>query len=115
MKKKQKNIGLGLEMPKEECTDMKCPFHGNINVKPETFIGKVIRMDTSRSATIEWVSTVYFKKYERSAQKRNRLRVHNPPCLKIEVGDEIMAARTRPLSKTKNFVIVKVIKKNESS
>jgi small subunit ribosomal protein S17 len=108
-----KNPGLGLESPKETCTDKKCPFHGEINVKPETFVGKVIKKDVSRSATIEWASKVYIKKYERSMKKRNRLRVHNPPCLGVEIGDEVMVARTRPLSKSKNFVIVKITQKAE--
>jgi len=112
---KGKNIGLGLEAPKEECTDKKCPFHGEISIKPETFIGKVIKKDVSRTATIEWGRNVYVKKYERYAKKRSRLRAHNPPCLKVEIGDEVMVARTRPLSKTKHYVIVKMIKKIEET
>lgn len=111
----KKNIGLGLEMPKEDCTDKKCPFHGEINIKPETFVGKVVKKDISRSATIEWTRNIYIKKYERYAKKRSRLRTHNPSCLKIEIGDEVMVAKTRPLSKTKNFVIVKIIKKAEEA
>ena len=113
-----KNIGLNLEVPKEKCDDKKCPFHGEVNVKPETFVGKVIKEDVGRTATIEWSRNIQIKKYERKAKKRSRLRVHNPPCLKVEIGDEVMAARTRPLSQTKNFVIVKIMKKageNESS
>lgn len=113
-----KNIGLGLESPKEKCDDKKCPFHGEINVKPETFVGRVIKKDVSRTATIEWTRNVEIKKYERTAKKRSKLRAHNPPCLKVEIGDEVMVAKTRPLSKTKNFVIVKIMKKageNESS
>ncbi|MBW2963770.1 30S ribosomal protein S17 [Candidatus Woesearchaeota archaeon] len=112
---KGKNIGLGLEAPKEECTDKKCPFHGEISIKSETFVGKVIKKDVSRTATIEWGRNVYVKKYERYAKKRSRLRAHNPPCLKVEIGDEVMVARTRPLSKTKHYVIVKMIKKIEEA
>ncbi|MBW2994779.1 30S ribosomal protein S17 [Candidatus Woesearchaeota archaeon] len=108
-----KNIGLGLESPKEKCTDKKCPFHGEINIKPETFIGKVIKMDVSRTATIEWIRNVEVRKYERKTKKMSKLRVHNPPCLKVKVGDEVMVAKTRPMSKTKNFVIVKLMKKAE--
>ena len=84
-------------------------------IAPENFVGKVIKKDVSRTATIEWGRNVYVKKYERYAKKRSRLRTHNPPCLKVAIGDEVMVARTRPLSKTKHYVIVKIIKKNETT
>ena len=109
----KKNIGLGLETPKETCDDKKCPFHGEINIKPETFVGKIIKKDVSRTATIEWSRNIYVKKYERYDKKRSRLKAHNPLCLKAEIGDQVMVARTRPLSKTKHFVIVKIVKKAE--
>ena len=32
-----------------------------------------------------------------------------------EIGDNVVAARCRPLSKTKNFVIIQKIKENESN
>jgi len=112
-KNKTKNPGLELKVPKQECSDKKCPFHGEINVKPEFFTGKVIKKDVSRTATIELVRNFYIKKYERYAKRRSRLRAHNPICLNAEINDIVMAAKTRPLSKTKNFVIVKVIKKSE--
>ena len=67
-----KNIGLNLEAPKEKCEDLKCPFHGEINVKPETFVGKVIKMDVSRTATIEWIRNVTVRKNERKDKRRSR-------------------------------------------
>ncbi len=100
---------LGFKAPTKECTDAKCPFHGQIIPKGELFRGKVIRKDINRSATIEWFRSQYLKKYERYEVRRSRMRVHNPACLNADVGQEVVVARTRPLSKTKNHVIIQVV------
>ncbi len=100
---------LGVKAPKKQCTDSKCPFHGQLNVKKELVTGIVIRRDSHHSATIEWERSFYISKYERYEMRRSRLRVHNPPCIDAQVGQEVLAARTRPLSKTKNHVIIQIV------
>lgn len=97
---------LGYTGPVRECSDTKCPFHGKINVKEELFSGRVIKKDINRSATIEWHRQHHIPKYERFEQRRVRIRVHNPACIDAQVGDTVMVARTKPLSKTKNHVII---------
>lgn len=97
----------------KSCTDKKCPFHGAIGVKREAYTGRIIRKDSSRSATIEWNRQHYIPKYERYEQRRSRLRVHNPQCIDAAVGDFVQVMKTRPLSKTKNFVIVKKVEQHE--
>ncbi len=106
---------LGVKAPKNKCTDNKCPFHGLINVKNEPLKGTVVKKDISRSATIEWSKSHYVSKYERYELRRSRQRVHNPTCLNAELGDEVLAVKTRPLSKTKNYVIIDIIKKGSAS
>ena len=106
-----KKTGLEVKRPKKECADGKCPFHGNMNVKKESYVGKVIKKDANRTATIEMERRHYIPKYERYEKRRSRLRVHNPTCIDATIGDSVRAMRTRPLSKTKNFVIIEVIKK----
>lgn len=86
-----------------------CPFTGTLAVKKELLSGRVIKKDTNKSATIEWHRTRYVPKYERYERRRSRLRVHNPPCLDAQVGQEVLVARTRPLSKTKNHVILQIL------
>ncbi|HLC71242.1 MAG TPA: 30S ribosomal protein S17 [Candidatus Nanoarchaeia archaeon] len=97
---------LGAKSPEKECTDKKCPFHGEITVKEESFTGKVVKKDINRSATIEWEKSSYVPKYERYEVRRRRLRVHNPACINAQLGDIVIAAKTRPLSKTKHHVII---------
>src|SRR3989344_3570699 len=100
--------GTGV-VPEKTCEDRKCPFHGEISVKQETYTGKVIRKDASRSATIEWERRQFIPKYERYELRRSRLRVHNAPCVDAAVGDIVRVMKTRPISKTKNFAIVEVV------
>jgi len=100
---------LGINAPKRACEDKNCPFHGNLTVKKELLKGKVVKKDTSRSATMEWFRPILIHKFERYEIRRSRLRIHNPPCINAKVGDEVLVARTRPLSKTKNHVVLNVI------
>ena len=88
--------------------DQNCPFTGGLVVKKELLRGKVIKKDISKSATIEWFRSSYVPKYERYLLKRSRLRVHNPPAVNAQIGQEVLVARTRPLSKTKHHVIIKI-------
>jgi small subunit ribosomal protein S17 len=104
---------LGVQAPNKECTDGKCPFHGEINVKQELFTGRVVKKDINRSATIEWNRSIHIKKYERYEKKRSTMRVHNPACIDAEVGQDVVVARTRPISKTKNHVILGVLEKEQ--
>lgn len=99
---------LGAQAPNKDCTDKKCPFHGQLSVKKELLKGKIIKKDSNRSATIEWFRPYYIPKYERYEMRRSRMHVHNPACVEAEIGDNVIAARTRPLSKTKNHVIISV-------
>lgn len=104
---------LGIPAPERaydsQYYDKNCPFTGGLVVKKELLTGKVVKRDTNKSATIEWFRPHYVKKYERYELRRSRLRVHNPPCLDAQVGQKVLVARTRPLSKTKHHVIVQIL------
>lgn len=112
MKQEVKKEIFGIAAPKRaydsKYHDKKCPFTGNLAVKKEFLQGKVIKKDTNKSATIEWFHQFYVPKYERFEVRRSRLRVHNPPCIDAKVGQMVLVARTRPLSKTKNHVIIQI-------
>lgn len=111
MKLKIKKEILGIRSPDRPCQDAKCPFHGILKVKKEFIQGRLIKKDVYHSATIEWQRPYFVPKYERYEVRRYRLRVHNPACLDAGPGDEVLAARTRPLSKTKNYVLLQILAK----
>lgn len=101
-----KNIGIDVVPPKETCDDVKCPFHGTLNVKGRTIKGFIVSRDLHKSATLETEKIYKVRKYERYLKKRMKIRVHNPPCINAQIGDEVKVMECKPLSKTKNFVII---------
>lgn len=116
MMKVRKEV-LGIPAPERaydsQYYDKNCPFTGGLVVKKELLTGRVIKKDTNKSATIEWNRSSYVPKYERFALKRSRLRVHNPPCLDAQIGQKVLVARTRPLSKTKHHVIIQILEEGK--
>jgi len=112
MKKTQgKNIGLEVKLPEKECQDGNCPFHSNQKVRGRLISCVVIKTDPFKSATIKFERIYPLPKYERYEKRTSKLRVHNPPCINAKQGDKVLIAETRPISKTKNFVIVEVHEK----
>lgn len=103
-----RNIGIDVPIPKETCTDKKCPFHGDITLRGKTFKGTVIRAKMDKSAVVEWEYRIFVKKYERYQKKKSRIKTHNPPCINAHEGDKVVIMETRPLSKKVSSVIIKI-------
>ena len=101
-----RNIGITLEVPKQRCNDAKCPFHGNLSVRGRQFIGTVVSTKMRKTAIIEFERLHFLKKYERYEKRRTKLKVHNPECINTEEGGIVKVMECKPLSKTKNFVII---------
>lgn len=92
--------------PAKECKDTCCPFHGTLIPRGREFIGTLISKDVHKSGTIQFERRFFVPKYERHEKRRTRIRVHNPPCIDAQIGDRVRVQECRPLSKTKNFVII---------
>ena len=110
MKKKQNNIGIKVKAPSETCNDSHCPFHGKLKVRGQMFEGEVISTNAAKTAQIQFTRLFPLPKYERFEKRRTNLQVHNPPCINAEEGDIVKVIACRPISKTKNFVIIEVKK-----
>jgi len=107
---KSKNIGLEVTAPKATCKDRHCPFHGDAKLRGRIFVGKVVKAGMQKTVTVEWPRLFYIPKYERFEKRRTRVKAHNVECIEAKVGDEVRIMETRPISKTKNFVVIEVIK-----
>jgi len=107
------NIGVEVPQPKEVCEDAHCPFHGELQLRGNIFIGTIVASKMKKTATIEKTWSHYIPKYERYEERRSRLRVHNPLCLDAKVGDKVKVMETRPISKTKRFVIIEKLGKEK--
>jgi small subunit ribosomal protein S17 len=111
-KKEIRKIGLEVVPPTESCTDPICPFHGTgLHLRGKVFTGKVLKSKMHKTAVIEWEWRTYNSKYERYEKKRTRIKAHNPLCINAVEGDIVKIHETRPISKTKHFVIIE--KKNQ--
>ncbi|MBI4150423.1 30S ribosomal protein S17 [Candidatus Woesearchaeota archaeon] len=101
-----KKIGIPVQPPSGQCQDSKCPFHGSLKLHGRTFTGMVLATRSAKTATVGWERRYYVPKYERYERRYTKLHVHNPTCINAQQGDVVIIAETRPLSKTKHFVVV---------
>ena len=108
-KTEARNIGIVLESPKSVCNDTNCPFHGNLTVRGRQFTGTIVSAKMRKTAVVEFGRLHFLNKYERYEKRRTKLKVHNPECINAKYGDIVKIMECRPLSKTKNFVIVQKV------
>jgi small subunit ribosomal protein S17 len=107
----KKSIGIPVKPPEQGCDEKNCAWHGNLPVRGRTFRGIVKSSKARRTVIVEWGYTHMVPKYQRYERRRSRVVAYNPPCLKARMGDEVIIAECRPLSKTKSFVVVSVPKR----
>jgi len=97
------------------CSDIQCPFHGNLSARGRIFEGTVISKFPKRIA-IEFERTVFIKKYERYAKKKTKLHARVSSCMEnVEVGDYVRIRECRPLSKIIHFALIEIIRKKSQN
>ena len=106
METKTKISRYELRAPEKECHDKNCPFHGSIKIRGKSFIGKVISVKASKTVTVLLERNLFVKKYEKYGRKFTKLAAHLPDCIEAKEGDLVKIFETRPISKTKHFVVV---------
>ena len=111
MNRKTRNIGLDVKQPESACNDKHCPFHGDVKVRGRLFSGTVIKNVMHKTTAITLQRLHYLPKYERYEKRRTKINVHIPECFTVKKGDNITIMETRPISKTKNFVVIEISKK----
>ena len=96
-----------------ECTDKKCPIHGEISVRGNVFTGTVISAKPSKTVVVERPIVKFVPKYERYTKSKSRITAHNPECINAKEDDVVKIGETRKLSKTKSFVVIEIIGKKK--
>ena len=94
LKTKEKNLAVAL------------PTRGRI------FEGYVVKKFPKR-VVVEFIRTVYIKKYESFMKKKTRIHSRLPDNMDVNIGDYIQVQECRPLSKLIHSVVIKVIRKHE--
>ncbi len=96
-----------------ECKDKNCFVHGNLRVRGQTLVGKVVSSKPRKTVIIERSMTTYHSKYKRYSREHSRIPAHNPPCLNAKKGDIVKIAETRKISRTKAWTVYEIIKRAE--
>jgi small subunit ribosomal protein S17 len=76
-----------------------------VGTRGSRFVGTVISNKMSRTVTVEWERRKYIPKYQRYEKRRTRVKAHDP--IGLQIGDKVEIVETRPISKTKNFLVIK--------
>lgn len=82
-----------------------------LSTRGRKFTGIVISDRMSKTVTVEWTGKKYLSKYERYEKKRSRVKAHNPDSISASKGHIVEIMETRPISKTKHFIITKIVGK----
>jgi small subunit ribosomal protein S17 len=109
----KKTIGYNIESNVETTSsnDVKCPYTGEVSVRGKMFEGTVISALMAKTVKVEWETIVKDSKYNRYLKNRTKVAAHNSDAVSAKVGDKVLIAECRPLSKTKKFVVIKVIER----
>ncbi len=91
------------------CQDRHCVRHKRLSARGRTFVGTVVSDRRSRTVTVQWERRHLVRKYERYERRRTRIHAHNPDCLAAKAGQQVRLVETRPISKTKHFVVVEIM------
>lgn len=73
------------------------------------FSGRVISTKMDKTATVEVVRLVAHPIYKKRMKTKKKFHVHDE--LGVKTGDWVVIVETRPISKTKKWKVLEVIKK----
>ena len=106
----KKSLGIEAKKPEKECEDEKCPWHGKLSLRGKVLQGEVISHKAPKTAIVKWHFHRYLTKYEAYERRHSSVVAYNPACINAKKGEKVKIAECRPLSKTKSFVVIEVLK-----
>lgn len=77
----------------------------------KTLQGLVVSIKMQNTVVVEIVSQLKHPLYKKIIFRSKRLKVDNNQ-IKVNEGDQVLIGGTRPISKTKHYKIIKIIKKS---
>jgi small subunit ribosomal protein S17 len=98
--------GLEVVVPKKQCQDRRCPFHGSLKVRGRLLSGRVVSTAGKGFVVVQMEFLHQVRKFGRGERRRSRLSAHLPSCIDVKDGDRVTIGECRPLSKTISFVVV---------
>ncbi len=103
-----RDIGIDVIAPKRDPApgDQLNPFNGSLPVRGSVIVGTIVSARMQNTAVVEKQHERIVAKFERIEKRTRRYSAHVPSNIDVTVGDEVVIAECRPLSKTVNFVVV---------
>ena len=83
------------------------------SIRGELYTGKVVSAKAKKTVTVERTFVQKVKKYERYKKVKSRMHAHNPEEINAKEGDIVRIGETKKLSKTKNFIVLEILKRGE--
>jgi small subunit ribosomal protein S17 len=79
-----------------------------------TFKGTVTSDKMTKTVTVEFERRHFVPKYERYERRSTTIKAHNPEEIDAREGDVVVIQETRPISKTKSFIVTEITQRNEN-
>lgn len=83
----------------------------DMSIRGAVLQGKVVSAKMPKTVVVERKIIRYVQKFERYKKVRSKVKAHNPENINAKEGDIVKIGETRKLSKTKNFVVLEIVKK----
>ncbi len=80
----------------------------NNQSNPRTVVGKVVSDKMQKTIVVLVERTVKHEKYAKIMKRRSKYHVHDENQI-CKIGDVVRISESRPISKTKNWVLVEKI------
>ncbi len=78
----------------------------------QTITGKVVSNKMTKTVVIEIERLVKHPVYKKTLKKTNKIKV-DTNNLEPKIGEYVIAEQTRPISRDKNFKVIKIVSKKE--
>ena len=77
---------------------------------PKATVGEVVSIAGDKTVTVSVENLVKHERYNKYVRRKTKLGVHDPQN-QAAIGDRVEITECRPISKTKNWRLVKVLEK----
>lgn len=81
-----------------------------MKIRGNIFEGTIISAKSQKTVTVQRQITHYISKYERYKKVFSKIKAHVPKGIELKEGDKVKIGETKKISKTKNFIVLEVIK-----
>jgi len=75
----------------------------------KTLQGIIIGLPTTNTAKVSVVRKWQHPLFKKSVTRSKTFACHYPEAMKLEVGESVIIRETRPISKTKHFVVMEKV------